>query len=154
MSNALQTLVDRILARFALIKIADGYQTNLGLALKEWQTTPVDDTELTEKPAILLVRDFVATRQPDKDGENSSRHTWKTQIVVDAVLQESAQSPVEGRKALSDLRKAVGVDPTWGGLARRSEESSEKLMLDKEGGNVAGVQLIFYVVTSRKPWEP
>jgi hypothetical protein len=150
MSNARQTLVDRILARFALITTAGGYQTNVGAVVREWQTTPLDEAEIT----TILVRDPVATALPDPNGPNSSKHSWAQQIIVDAVLQESAQNAVEARKTISDINKAVGVDQTWGGLARRSDQVSEKLMLDKEGGHVAGVQVIFNVITSRRQWEP
>ena len=148
MSSERQTLVDRALARFATITVANGYQTNIGAKVKEWQTTPLDETEL----GSLLVRDTIASVRPDPNGPNSSKHTWSQQVIVDVVLQESAQSPVEARKTISDINKAVGVDQTWGGLARRSEQVSEKLMLDKPGGRVAGVQVIFNVITSRRPW--
>lgn len=149
MANDRQTLVDRILARFATITIANGYLTNVGAKVKEWQTTPLDETELT----TLLVRDTIASVRPDPNGPNSSKHTWTQQIIVDAVLQESAQNAVEARKTISDINKAVAVDQTWGGLARRSEQVNEKLMLDKSGARVAGVQVIFNVITSRRPWE-
>jgi len=149
MANDRQTLVDRILARFALITVANGYQTNIGAKEKEWQTTPLDENET---PAVM-VHDPIAQIRTDPKGENSSKHTWATQIVVDAVLPESAQNAVEGRKAISDINKAIGADQTWGGLARRSEQVSEKLMLDQSGTRIAGVQVIFNVITSRKPWE-
>lgn len=149
MANDRQTLVDRILARFALITTANGYLTNVGAKVREWQTTPLDETELT----TLLVRDTIASVQPDPNGSNSSRRTWSQQIIVDAVLPETAQNAVEARKTISDINKAVGVDQTWGGLARRSDQVNEKLMLDKTGGRVAGVQLIFNAITSRRPWE-
>lgn len=144
-----QTLVDRILARFALITIANGYQTNAGNRVKEWQTTPLDESETSS----ILVRDLVAVKRPDPKGENSSKHTWATQIVVDLVFQESDQTAVEARKGISDINKAVGVDQAWGGLARRSEQVSEQLMLDKTGSRLAGARVIFNVITSRRPWE-
>jgi hypothetical protein len=147
MANERQTLVDRILARFALITVANGYQTNIGAKVKEWQTTPLDENELT----TIMVHDPIAQIRTDPKGENSSKHTWATQIVVDAFLQEAAQNAVEARKAISDINKAVGVDQTWGALARRSEQVSEKIMTDAT--RVAGVQIIFNVITSRKPWE-
>lgn len=149
MSNDRQTLVTAILARFALITTAGGYLTNVGAKVKEWQTTPLDETQLT----TLLVRDPIATKLPDPNGPNSSRTLWSTQIIVDAVLPEGGQNAAEARKTISDINKAVGVDQTWGGLAKRSEQVSEKLMLDKPGGLVAGVQVIFNVITSRRPWE-
>lgn len=152
MSNARQTLVDRILLRFADIKTANGYLTNLGnTTVKEWQTTPLDESEVAT--GKLIVRDPIDTVQPDPNGANSSRRTWAQQIIVDAVLQESDQNAVMARKAISDIKKAVGVDQTWGGLARRSDEVTDRVMLDKTSARVGGVQVIFNVITSRKPWE-
>lgn len=147
--NDRQTLVDRILARFANIKTANGYQTNVGAKTKEWQTTPLDENELT----TILVRDPIALRRTDPNGENSSKHTWATQIIVDLVFPETGQSPAEARKGISDINKAVGVDQTWGGLAKRSEQVSERLIIDQTGTRVGGAQVIFNVITSRKPWE-
>lgn len=146
--NDRQTLVTKILARLATITTGNGYQTNIGANVKEWQTTPLDDTEVA-----TIVRDTTATAQPDPNGNNSSKRTWSQQILVDAVLQESGQNAVEARKAISDINKAIGLDQTWDGLARRSEQVSEKLMLDKSGARVGGVQVIFNVITSRRPWE-
>lgn len=152
MSNARQTLMDRLLARFALIKTADGYLTNLGsTTVKEWQTTALDESEVAS--GKILVRDPVDIAQPDPLGPNSSRRTWAQQVIVEAVLQETAQNAVMGRKAISDIKKAVAVDQTWGGLAKRSEEVTDQLMLDSTGARVAGARVTFNVITSRKPWE-
>src|SRR5690348_13213846 len=101
-----QTLIDRVTTRFALIRTANGYQTNVGATVKEWQTTALDENEI---PAILI-EDPIAKVRPDPQGPNSSKRTWATEITVKAVLQESAQNAVEARKAISDINKAVGVD--------------------------------------------
>ena len=36
---------------------------------------------------------------------------------------------------------------------KRSEEVADRLIRDKSGANVTGAQVIFKVITSRKPWE-
>jgi hypothetical protein len=149
MSDLRQNIVDANLTRFAQITVANGYKTNIGLVVREWQTTPLDETERT----AILVHDPIDLVQPDPNGPNSSKRTWALQIVVDAVLQEAAQNAVEARKAISDIFKAIGVDPSWGGLARRSEEVSARILRDKSGANVTGAQVVYKVLTSRKPFE-
>lgn len=153
MSSNRQSIVDAIIARFTTgataITVANGYQTNIGAKGKEWQTTPLDASQLD----AILVRDQIDKERPDANGQNSSRHTWELEIIIDAVLSETGQNAAQGRKALADIKRAIAVDPTWGGLAKRSEEVSDQLMTDKEGSRVAGAQLIFKVITSRRPWE-
>jgi hypothetical protein len=149
MAENRQALVTAIKARFATITIANGYRTNIGLIQKEWQTTHLDESE---RPAHM-VHDPVDTRQPDPNGENSSRKRWALQIVAEAVLNESAQNLTEARKAISDFKQAVAVDDTWGGLAIRSEEVVDRLVRDKSGANITGAQVVFKVITSRKRWE-
>ena len=151
--NKRQDLVDAVNARFTTgataITASNGYRTNIGAKGKEWQTTPLDAAQMD----AILVRDQINRRRPDPNGENSSKHTWALLMIVDAVLSETGQNAVQARKAIADIKQAVAVDPTWGGLARRSEEVSDQIMTDKEGTRVAGAQVVFNIITSRKPWD-
>jgi hypothetical protein len=151
--NIRQAIITAIVARFTsgstAITLANGYQTNCGSKGKEWQTTPLDAAQMD----AILVRDTIDKERSDPNGQLSSKHTWELEIVVDAVLAESGQNAAQARKAISDINKAVAVDHTWGGLAKRSEQVSEQLMTDREGTRVGGAQVIFKVITSRRPWE-
>jgi hypothetical protein len=147
-----QQIVDAQIARFTTgataITTANGYATNIGSKGKEWQTTPLDEAQMD----AILVRDTIDRERNDPNGQNSSRHTWELEMIVDAVLVETGQNAVQARRAIADIKKAVAVDPTWGGLARRTEEVSDQVMATKDGTRVGGAQVIYKIITSRKPW--
>jgi len=140
-----QGIVTAANTRFAGIRTANGYQTNIGAIEREWQTTPLGENERT----AVMVSDPVDTKLPDPIGPNSSRCLWALTLVIDAQLEESAQNAVEGRKAIDDIKKAIAVDDTWGGLAKRTEEVVDRLLKDKPGTRITGVQVIVRVITSR-----
>lgn len=144
-----QAIVTAIKTRFATITIVNGFRTNIGAIQKEWQTTALD---ASEKPAHM-VHDPADVIRPDPNGANSSRRTWALEIHVATVLQETSQTAAEARKSISDIKDAVRSDPTWGGLAKRSEEVVDRLIRDNTGANVTGALVIFRVITSRAPWE-
>src|SRR5688500_19999684 len=117
-----QALIDAVKTRAATITIANGYQTNIGSKVKEWQTTALESADLPG----LVIQDPLESTIVGEDGENSGLYRRELEIIFDAVLQESAQNAVEARKAIADVIKMIGVDPTWGGLARRTIPRSEE----------------------------
>jgi hypothetical protein len=132
-------------ARFAAITTANGYHFTVK-TVAEWQTTPLDEAKL---PAVII-SDPDDTKRPDDP--NSGAHTWDLNMVLDFVLNEAAQTSENADKAIEDFQKAVLVDPRWGQRARRTEEVSYTKRLDTSGARVAGVQIKYKIVTSRKPF--
>lgn len=142
-----QQLIDAVKTRFALITIAGGYQTNIGSKLREWHVTSLDTDQLD----TLIIRDTIDAVLPDDP--NSGKRTWNLTIIADAIFTAADDNPAKARKAIADIKKAILVDQRWGGLARRTDEVSDQLMIEKEGTRVGGAQVIFKIVTSRKPFE-
>lgn len=143
-----QQLVDAVLARFALITTANSYQTNIGANLEEWRTTPLGENETN----FLNVRDTEDVIQPDPQGPNSGKRTWALLISAEAVMAETGQNAQHARKAIADIKKAIAIDQTWGGLARRTDEVSDSLMHDRSGARLGGALVQFKIVTSRQPF--
>ncbi len=145
--NLRQELVDKVRARFAAITIANGYRTDSGAGLMpDWYSTPLDESQL---PA-LIVFDAIDTRL--QDDPNSGAHPWALRVITNVVFGPAADNPATARQAIADIKQAIALDPRWDGLARRSEEISDELKLDKEGTRVAGAQVIFQIITSRRPF--
>lgn len=138
-------LINEQLARFATITAANGYNFTVK-TVREWQGTPLDDVLL---PAILI-SDPEDTKRPDDP--NSGAHTWDLNMTVDFVLNEAAQTSENADKAIEDFMKAVREDPRWGKRARLTEEVSYSKRQDPTGARVAGVQIKYKIVTSRKPF--
>ncbi len=142
-----QQIVDAVKTRFALITIANLYETNIGNKLREWHVTSLDTAQLD----TLVIRDTIDAVQPDDP--NSGKRTWALTIVADAIFSPADDNPTKARKAIADIKKAIAVDHRWGRLARRTDEVNDQLMIEKEGTRVGGAQVIFKIITSRKPFE-
>jgi len=138
-------LVDEQKTRFATITTANGYNFTVK-TVAEFQTTPVEDAQL---PAIFIF-DYDDTKRPDDP--NSGTNTWDLNMTVDFLLNEAAQTSENADKAIEDFIRAVRVDPRWGQRARRTEEVSYSKRLDPSGARVAGVQIKYKIVTSRRPF--
>lgn len=146
-----QQIVDAVKARFALITTANGYQTDIGLKQTEWNPGPKGADEEADELPGHDIRDEVETT-PVKD-KNSGTYDRELEIVVIAELREPGPGATLARKALEDMIKAVGVDATWGGLARRSVPIEDDINVDELGQWIGAARLRFKVEYSRRPWE-
>jgi hypothetical protein len=146
-----QLIVDAVKARFAGITQANGYQTDIGLKQTEWHPGPKsanpDDNELPGHD----IRDEV--ERTVIENKNSGSYDRALEITVIAELKETTPGAPLARKALEDLIKAVGVDATWGGLARRTLPVEDDISVDELGQQVSAARLVFTVEYSRPPWR-
>jgi len=155
MANKHQTIFDAVLTRAATILTTNAYApglnyaTNIGSHLKEWQTTTLEPADL---PA-LLVSDPIENSIVPEAGENAGLYRRELEIVFDAVLAEAGQNATEARKAIADIIRMIAVDPTWGGLARRTIPISDQLMLDDTGTRIGGARVRVKIIHSRPHWE-
>jgi hypothetical protein len=146
-----QQIVNAVKGRFALITTANGYQTDIGLKQTEWNPGPKGaDPEADELPGHDIRDEVETTAVKDK---NAGTYDRELEIVVIAELREADASPTLARKALEDMIKAVSVDPTWGGLARRSIPVEDDINVDELGQQIGAARLKFKVEYSRRPWE-
>lgn len=134
-------------ARFASITQANGYRTDIGLKLTEWQRTP---KEVDQLPGVD-VRDEVE----ETVIETKASGVYERGLMITAIAEtlEPDATASEARKCLADMIAAVGVDPTWGGLARRTLPVEDEVLVDEAGQRIGGARLMFRVEYSRKPWE-
>lgn len=146
-----QQVVDAVKARFAGITVANGYNTDIGLKQTEWSPGPRGaDPEDEELPSHDVRDEDEAANIRDK---NSGTYESTLEIVALAYVAEAADGATTTRLALADMVKAVGVDPTWGGLARRTLPDSEGVAVDNVGQRVGVAHLKFKVEYGRRPWE-
>lgn len=151
MSGRRQRIVDAVKERLAGITVANGYQTDIGLKQTEWNPGPKGaDPEADELPGHDI-RDEVETASVGD--KNAGSMTRELEVVVIAELREPGPGAALARKALEDLIKAVGVDPTWGGLARRTLPMEEDINVDELGQQIGAARLRFKVEYGRRPWE-
>lgn len=146
-----QQIVDKVKERFALISLANGYQTDIGLKQTEWNPGPKGaDPEADELPGHDIRDEVETTAIKDK---NAGSYDRELEFVVIAEHKEADASATLARKALEDMIKAVNVDPTWGSLARRTIPLEEDINVDELGQQIGAARLKFKVEYSRRPWE-
>jgi hypothetical protein len=141
-----QQIITAMTTRFKAITTANGYATNIGLQFHEWRTSELPQDGL---PAQTLRDPVDEVTLPDKD---SLMHRHHLTIILDLVIGEAAEQATEARKALADVVKAIGVDPTWGGLAARTLPRREQIMTDAQGNWLGGARMEFVVEYDTKGW--
>lgn len=142
-----QDIVNAVKTRMLTVRTANGYATEIGADQSEWNVTGKSPQELPSHE----VRDEVEEAVVDKP--NSGLYERRLEITVIAELLEDGAGATNARLALADIIKAVGVDTTWGGLAKFTLPVEERIRVAEEGQRISGVTVVFQVVYFRKPWE-
>jgi hypothetical protein len=113
-------IMQAAMTRFAGILTTAGYYSNLGSNAFEWRPKVMLEggggyvpTEQSELPALHVrdVDDLVIVA--DLSGNEDHELTLELEIA-----HEAAATGQTMRKEIQDVRKAIAVDRTWGGLAR------------------------------------
>ena len=102
------------------ISVANGYNSALGSNVIEWRGKTVTaegsslvPTEESELPA-LHIRD-INDRVIAVDMSGNEDHELTLEFEV---AHEGSATGATMRGQINDVRKAIGVDPSWGGLAK------------------------------------
>jgi len=138
-----QGILDAVRTRLGRIRKANGYRTDIGANVLEWQTAPVPSADL---PAISF-----------RDAENEIAE-WtmrerdnRVAVVIEAFGRDVPPSTV--RQYVEDIYAAIAVDETWGGLALVTEPVSDEIEFRtaEEGVGRATVRILIEYQTAK--WE-
>ncbi len=149
-----QLVMDAIALRFASILTGvGGYYSDLGLNIiaSRPQVVLPDGAvgrvpvEPVECPCILIRDPLDTVSRMNMKGDE--RHVLDVEIEVRH--EGGAITDSDLRKMEQDVRTAIGVDPTWGGLAREGTvwNSCEKMLIQADkiiGGLLIRVSVTFY----------
>ena len=110
-----------VVERMKSIRSSNGYHSELGLNVFEWRPKIADTaggyipTEQDELPAIHVSDPAVNVSQENVRGSEAHRLTIEVEVA-----HEGGATGKTMREQITDVRKALGVDRTWGGIARRT----------------------------------
>jgi hypothetical protein len=145
MASKRQTLVTAIVARLQAITVANGYRTNGGANVYEWDRRPwnelkvpgfgVRDVERLEEPKLSNVLEHALNLEIDCVAAGASGHT----IV---------------RDMLADVEQAVGTDPTFGGVALTSLQVGDRMGRDTADTSVMEATMRINVRYRTAYWNP
>lgn len=141
-----QQISDAINTRFAGIRIANGYQTNLGASVSVWPTTPLESVE-TE---ALRIRDYPLSVG---DADTIGAHAHRLQVLCELVaVGDDAMRSI--RAYAADLVQAISQDATWGGLGEETEPGpSSEPQVDQQNRKIARMTMEFVIVYSTDRWS-
>lgn len=153
--NKQQLIFDAVKARAATITTANGYTSNVGQKVNEWQMTPIDvANDPTLLPCICLNDPVEANLgPPPNSNDQSATRLFGIEFEASLLLAETNQTAAKARQARADFIKAIGTDPRFGGLAVRTEPGDSELVMDADGTRISGVRVKFTVKYNRRPWE-
>ena len=119
------SIMSAVVTRMQGILISAGYYSNLGSNVFEWRPKVVTEggasyvpTEQTELPALHIRDTADETERADLSGNED--HTLAVEIEI---AHEATATGVTMRKHIEDVRKAIGVDQSWSGLALHTDSA-------------------------------
>jgi hypothetical protein len=139
-----QRIIDALRARLQSITTANGYNFDLGNKVYEWRVANVHQSDLP----VLVYRDVSCDTDTVEMGE---RHTLRVEIGLQA---SSANITVASlRKMIADVRRAIGIDPQWGGLAINTYYRGHVIDIDQAERVIGGATLRIDIVYRTKEWD-
>lgn len=142
-----QQIIDAIAISFAGILVSGSYQTDIGSKVTIWDTTPIDD-RLAKGVNILDPEEFSF---PGTTLHQDHELTVYAEIFV---KDQADSTPQYIRNAIADVWKRIGLDRTWGLLARTTEPIQSKMGLDQKNKITGGAQVQFKVKYRTKTFDP
>lgn len=124
-----QQLVTAVAARLATILIANGYRTDIGAHVEEWDTVPMDRNVET---LLLEYRDA----EEDRVDETVGGQDMRLPVTI-RIRTAGSASLAEMRKMVADVVKAIYVDVTWGGLANDTNQDGPATMVKGQAADTA-----------------
>ena len=117
-------IMQAVISRMQGILVSSGYYSDLGSNVFEWRPKIVTEggagyvpTEQEELPALHIRDTFDQSSIRDLSGNEDHELTLELEIA-----HEGGATGQEMRKQIQDIRKAISVDKTWGGLVRETAQ--------------------------------
>jgi hypothetical protein len=143
-----QKIITAIVARMQTILTANGFQTNIGAKVRDWET----NWQQEDLPAISV---FTGRTQP-QESDPSKRSIMRIMSVTIAVNLERATTAANARIAIADIYQAIRagnteanrylfekwpVSTTPPGLAMWSREAGHQIQVPADSLEIIGAQV-------------
>ena len=149
-SQQIMTAMD---ARFRTITKANGYKTNAGLHVFDWEDRDLADSELE----AIIYRDPSNMRTQNTIIEFDNKKT----VEVEVKTKAGSDTPRRIREMIEDVYKAIGTSDTpggpagetWGGLADCTQSMGEKIDVQKSEKISGSAQIIMEIEYRTEKWQ-
>ena len=143
MATVREQVVNAIANRFRQILVANGYNTDVGNSVYIWKDTPFSVEEL---PALNL-------KDEASDIEDLTNLTERIRLnfKVDIIVANNDPIPTV-RAILEDIRKAISVDETFGGLVLYTRMVGDEIDSVSKEDLIASAFVRLYTVYEVPRW--
>lgn len=129
--------------RLREVTIPNGYHTDIGVYAAYWAT------DLTEYGAAA-----VTWRDPEEETVTNNRfHDNSLSVELEAIVFTTIPL-LDGCLLLADLIKAVGTDPTWGGLASKTDLIGNEKTVETSGQTAVRIILNLQILYRTPLFNP
>ena len=143
MATVREQVVNAMADRFRQILTTNGYNTDVGNSVFVWKDTPFSVEEL---PALNL-------RDESSDIEDLTNATERVRLNIRTDIVVSNNDPIPTIRAiLEDIRKAISVDETFGGLVLYTRMVGDEIDSVSKEDLVASAFVRLYTVYEVPRW--
>jgi hypothetical protein len=151
-----QQLVDKLKLRLARIRIANGFQTDIGETDAEDWPIQFQEDELRDKTRLGI---FDLTNKSDQTElrEKKIPNTLPMQV---RIFHSRDTTPAELRVMIADVMQAIGADdqngnyePTFDGLAIDTKPDEDGFIIPRETFSIDGAAISFTVEFLSAPFN-
>lgn len=143
-----QQIINAVDVRLKTIKIANGYETDIGLNVNRWKAIPIS----SDKEYELIYRDV----SEDASAENAAigKHEHTLHFEVEIITKAGSISDNQIRKMIADIEKSISAGETWGGLAQRTIPEGNEINILQSEKIIGGAIIRFAIIYRTNRWNP
>ena len=136
--------------RLRTIRVVNGYATNAGANVYDWLTTNLAVSSLpaiTYKDPVVSGGEVVTIAGPV-----DSQREFEMDVEC-TLISNGAGIRAVIRDMIADLIRAIGVDPTWGGLALSTDLSGDDTEIEQHEETIGSCTVKTRVIYRTKMWD-
>lgn len=143
-----QSIITALITRLGTITTANGYSTNLGNNVEEWQTFEADPSVAD----MIIVKDASCSLAEGEEDDNSG-DCWTRKLTVQVIIiTEGKTSAAKQRNGIDDVYRAIGTDDTLGGLCEPIESEGDQTDIDRQAKTYGGTLITLGITYRVERW--
>jgi len=140
-----QQIIDKLDTRLRTITKTNGYKTDAGENVFEWEDRDMADNEL----------EAIVYRDRTKDITPATVHNYEKKMYVEFELKAKAGTDTAKRlrEMIEDLYNAIGTDDRWDELAIDSQPMGEEMDIQRSDKITGSATVKIYIEYETEKWN-
>lgn len=145
-----QTIIAAIITRMQTILTTNGYATSIGTTVEDSRPNWDQKDDL---PAISV---FQGTTTPEPNEDNVTFCTRLMSVMIEVFFERTTTPTLTAqfaRKAIKDVMKAIGTDPTFGNIVLKTRPGPHGMKYTENSFETTGAQIEIEVAYLSQKWN-